>query len=437
MSQFASGNDITQISVGASQNVNITINGQLAVQLLSPAYPRPLPSGTREPIDLLKAAHAQTPFVGRNAILQDFMDWCFGSPALSMRVLVGQAGAGKTRFAYELYAQIKKQSQWAAYFVRFRKNEAKEVDLWGQIKGKNALIIVDYASDVARPLADLLRPLADSAPSGRRIRVLLLARTASWDQGWLAVLSSGRTGEDVERQFDPREPMKLPQFASEDRRAVFERTIALAAEYMSRPAPAQPPLAEFSSKEVAERLADPLTLMMAALVAFDSGAASALSLTRTRLAYRVSQKLVADRMKEAAHDHKELFLHMAAYATLCGGLEEQEALRVLKQESEHTHMGSVADPKEFLNMLQAWLPGDKTKTWIGTIEPDIVGEAFILGEGQRVYLYRPEATVLRAARQRPAPALQTNGAYRTGFLLLGNRIAAGAARLADEANRTG
>jgi hypothetical protein len=60
--------------------------------------------------------------------------------------------------------------------------------------------------------------------------------------------------------------------------------------------------------------------MMAALVALDSGTASALTLNRTRLAYEVSQKLVADRMREAVESHKELFLHMATYATLCGGL---------------------------------------------------------------------------------------------------------------------
>lgn len=406
MSQSARGSAITQVSVAASKNVNISINGQLAVQLLAPVYPRPLPTENRQEIDLLKAAHAQIPFTGRQALLDDFWEWCSHERALSMRTLIGQGGAGKTRFAYELYARVRKQPEWSAYFLRFLRNEAKEADLWREIKSKNALIIADYASDGAKPLADLLRPLADSAPAGGKIRVLLLARTASWDQGWLAGLSSGRTGEDVERHFHPREPMELSQFTPEERQSVFQQTMALAAEYIGKPAPPEIPLEEFARKEAAERLADPLTLMMAALVALESGNASALSLNRTRLAYEVSQKLVADRMKEAVEDHKDLFLHMAAYATLCGGLEQEEALEVLDEESAETHLGRAADAKAFLDKLQAWLPGEKTKTWIGVIEPDIVGEAFVLGGGKRIHLRDAEATVLRAAEHRAAPVVQ-------------------------------
>jgi hypothetical protein len=402
MSQSARGSAITQVSVAASKNVNISINGQLAVQLLVPVYPRPLPTENRQEIDLLKAAHAQIPFTGRQTILDDFSEWCSNDRALSMRTLIGQGGAGKTRFAYELYARLRKQPGWSAYFLRFLKNEAKEVDLWREIKSKNALIIADYASDGAKALADLLRPLADAAPAGRKIRVLLLARTASWDQGWLAGLSSGRTGEDVERHFHPREPMELSPFTLEERMSIFQQTMALAAAYMARPAPPRLPLAEFARKEVAERLADPLTLMMAALMALESGNASALSLNRTRLAYEVSQKLVANRMKEAVEDHKDLFLHMAAYATLCGGLQQEEALKVLEEESVETHLGRVVDAKAFLDKLQAWLPGEKTKTWIGVIEPDIVGEVFVL-----VHLHNAEAPVVRAAANRAAPVVQT------------------------------
>jgi hypothetical protein len=401
MSQRARGSAIIQVSVAASENVNISINGQLAVQLLAPVYPRPLPRENRQEIDLLKAAHARVPFTGRKAILEDFLEWCSHDRALSMRTLIGQGGAGKTRFAYELYAQVRKQPGWSAYFLRFLRNEAKEADLWREIKSKNALIIADYASDGARPLADLLRPLADLAPKGRKIRVLLLARTASWEQGWLAGLSSGRTGEDVDRYFDPRQPMEFPQFTPEERQAIFQQTMLLAAEYMGKPTPPPLPLAEFAREEVAERLADPLTLMMAALMALESGSASALALNRTRLAYEVSQKLAANRMKEAVEDHKDLFLHMTAYATLCGGLEQEEALRVLDEESGETHLGRVADAKAFLEKLQGWLPGEKTKTWIGVIEPDIVGEAFILG-----HLCNSEATVLRAAADQAAPVVQ-------------------------------
>jgi hypothetical protein len=210
MSQQATGTGITQISVSASSNVNIRVNGQLALQLVAPAFPRPLPTEDLQELDLLKAAHATNAFTGRDEIFQDFMAWCVHDRPVSMRTLIGQGGAGKTRFAYELYAYFRNQPGWAAYFLRFLKNEAKEVDLWGEIGSPKALLIADYASDNPQPLADLLRTLTDPAPAERRIRVLLLARTADWDQGWLAGLRSGRTGEEVDRLFHPRKPQELP-----------------------------------------------------------------------------------------------------------------------------------------------------------------------------------------------------------------------------------
>ncbi len=406
VSQKAAGLGITQVSVEHSQNVSITISGRLALELFAPPYPRPLPNKSKE-IDLLKAAYAQIPFVGRQSLLEDFESWCFETRPVSLRTLIGQGGAGKTRFAYEFYARMKAQPDWDVYFARFLNNDARGIDVYSQIPMTNALIVVDYASDYSRPLKHLLRSLTDSAPEGRQIRILLLARTASWEQGWLSGLASGRTGEDVDRYFEPRDPMRLPQFSTEERHAIFQQTVELAAKLTGKPIPPLPMVEAFSRVDVAERLSDPLTLMMAALVALHSDTVLALSLSRTDLAFEVAEKLVADRMKGAVDEHSDLFLHLAAYATLVGGLNMDEALRALRDESDETNLGSVADPKAFLNTLQAWMPGEKTKTWIGPIEPDIVGEAFVLGRGQRQQLYGAETTVLRAAHHRPTSSIAT------------------------------
>ncbi len=335
--------------------------------------------------------------------------------AVSIRTLVGQGGAGKTRFAYELYRHFRTQPDWGAYFLHFLKNEAKEVDLWKEITCQNAFLIADYASDNPRALTDLLRPLTGPAPAGRRLRVLLLARTADWDQGWLFNLRSGRTGEDLERCFHPRDPEELPAITPVERRKIFEQTATQAAQFTGKPVPLLPSLEVFSKNEVEERLADPLTSMMAAVTALHLGSAAALSLDRSELAFDVSQKLVADRIKGAVQRHQELFLHMAAYATLCGGLEKEQALRVLDEESAETHLGRVDDPAAFLDRLQAWLPGERApgeETWLGAIQPDIVGEAYLLGKGPHAkgrnsYLRDPEATVLRAVRHRPTQTINT------------------------------
>ena len=193
MSQHTPGSRNIQIAVTASQNVNIRVNGQTAVELRTPAFPRPLHTETLREIDLLKAIHALTEFTGRETLLQEFVEWCRHPRPLSLRTLIGRGGAGKTRFAYELYRECRQWPEWSAHFVRFLADEAKEINLWEEVKSPNTLLIIDYASEVAKPLADLMRPLIEPGPSNRRLRVLLLARTADWDQGWLASLRSGRT----------------------------------------------------------------------------------------------------------------------------------------------------------------------------------------------------------------------------------------------------
>ncbi|PYV70980.1 MAG: hypothetical protein DMG97_17670 [Acidobacteria bacterium] len=106
-----------------------------------------------------------------------------------------------------------------------------------------------------------------------------------------------------------------------------------------KPLPLMPMAEVFSRIEVAQRLSDPLALMMAALIALNSDTALALSLSRTDLAFEVAEKFVADRMKGAVADHTELFLHFAAYATLIGGLNLNDALSALREESDFTRLG--------------------------------------------------------------------------------------------------
>ena len=73
---------------------------------------------------------------------------------------------------------------------------------------------------------------------------------------------------------------------------------------------------------------------------------------------------------------------MAAFATLCGGLTYDEACAALESEADATKLGRVGDPENFLKKLQAWLPPvakPEQTDWIGSIQPDVVGEAFVLG----------------------------------------------------------
>lgn len=163
MSQSASGDRNTQILVTQSNNVVITVNGQRAIELEVRPYPRPLPDKWNE-IDLLKAAHAQIPFLGRDPILQEFIHWCDGPPAVSFRTLVNQGGAGKTRFAYELYARVKALPNWSAYFLHLHENSAKGVDLWSEIKSENAFHDAGLAAEGQNAYVEAIRAVLPEVP---------------------------------------------------------------------------------------------------------------------------------------------------------------------------------------------------------------------------------------------------------------------------------
>jgi tetratricopeptide (TPR) repeat protein len=143
---------------------------------------------------------------------------------------------------------------------------------------------------------------------------------------------------------------------------------------------------------------------MAAVVGLRNGVPNAMSLTRLGLAYEVSDLLIASRLKQAFPENSALALHIAACATLTEGLSEQGALSALKVESEANNLGSIPNPSGFLDRLSAWLPS-KIGNGLGPIEPDIVGEAFVLGS-KSSHLANPQATILRLVESRGAHVVQ-------------------------------
>ena len=63
----------------------------------------------------------------------------------------------------------------------------------------------------------------------------------------------------------------------------------------------------------------------------------------------------------------------------------------------------VLNPGGFVDRLRTWLPGEQTD--LGPIQPDIIGEAFILG-AKVPLLRKPEETLLRALTERREPVLR-------------------------------
>ena len=406
-SQSSHGDGNIQALIKDSPNSTIIIEGRTTAELWVPKFRTPLDPDKNKDLDLLLAKYAVTDLTGRDALWQDFRAWCQNDPApVSVRCIQGRGGSGKTRFALELVHHLRAQSGWDARFVRFILQEP--FDLWAKTHGANhVLLVFDYAADVAALVESSLRRLLHNLPTDpkRKLRMLLLARTASWKSGWLSKFENSTTDESIGDLFDPerREPIDFLPLNLKDRIAVFGQCLKRAAEFAKVAEPPLPDPALFQGERAQETLRDPLTLMMAAVVGLRNGVPEALSFTRLGLAFEAANILVARRLARA-FENEQLAHHMAAYVTLCGGLSRQEAQDALAVEARENNLGVVVDPGNFIARLQAWFPGEKTD--LGPIEPDIVGEAFVLGNSSP-RLVHPETTVVRAAAAKPRAVIHS------------------------------
>lgn len=366
------------------ENVSIEANGTRVASLWVPPFRRPAsPSGGSNELTLLLAKTAITNLVGRDDLWRDCLTWCRDSTLgpISVLCIQGRGGTGKTRFALELVHYLRSLEDWDARFVQFEKGEA--FDLWATTAGSNhVLLAFDYASDHADAIADSLRLLRgrEFGTPTRHLRILLLARTASFNSGWLIPFEAANTleyGEAPCDYFRPIDPItELTPLSVDDRVRVFKQTYHSAAKYLGLD---EQTLDEstFQDDHVIDVLTDPLSLMLVALVGLRSGLRGALLLTKDELAREAAKLFVEQRLRNAFRENAALALHMAMCATISSGLTLNAALETMNLESQVLHLGSIADPTAFLKRLAAWLPG-KEVDCLGPVEPDILGEAFVL-----------------------------------------------------------
>jgi hypothetical protein len=129
--------------------------------------------------DLLSPYTMSIPMVGRAAQVAECHHWLTSDPPISIRVLVGRAGSGKTRLGLEL-CEAMRADHWDAGFVTDRELvrflQQQNLSTWGW--QRPTLMVVDAAATRARLLHDWLVELADHAGEPQRpLRLLLLGVT--------------------------------------------------------------------------------------------------------------------------------------------------------------------------------------------------------------------------------------------------------------------
>jgi tetratricopeptide (TPR) repeat protein len=341
-------------------------------------------SEVRSELDLLNPYQRTTAFVGREADLEGLRTWVQSEVRISVRVVTGDGGSGKTRLAIELLAWLATvdPARWNFGFLT-----QQEIERFSALQNLSqwrprepVLAVVDYAAGSAERLRVWLTQLAAAEYGGEKLRVLLLEREASLEVGWLSsVISHGYSSAGVRGLFDPFEPVRLRAVgAGSDRRSVLRATLEAGAALRGI-APPYVPMAGvdvlFDRKIEQPEWGDPLALMIAGLTALDTGLPAAMALGRVDLAFRLADR----ELSRIAHFSKDtpvgLLEHMVACVTISGGLSREELREMAKTESDAVGRQHPAGWAALADATaEALRAGDRVKP----VEPAAVGEALLL-----------------------------------------------------------
>jgi len=375
--QIGNGNVFVQIS-GNNNSVQI---GVPHLELI-PVGKRIRRGQPRKDNDILAPEFQAVPLVGRETDLQFLHNWLTAEAKIAVTIMVGSGGSGKTRLALEFLQKL--PTEWQGGFLRAGEADRflaqQNLSAWGW--QKPTFVVVDYAAMMSATLAKWFDELADHLAPKHPLRILLLERHADPNAGWYRDLADGTwSGHRVRGLFSPVEPHRVtPIDEAFQRRQVLQAGLNAAAVFMNSnkticrlPGPKED--AEFDRHLAEKQWADPLLLLMAALVAASRGVNAALKLSRPDLARELARR-ERDRVCKSAGSpaEKELLAHLYACVTLCGGLEHKQAIAVAKNEFEA--MGEIypGGAGRAVKDLARYLGSDDK---LPALTPDLLGEALL------------------------------------------------------------
>ncbi len=142
---------------------------------------------------LLRADHGVVPFHRRRDELEELREWCEHERPVSVRLLTGAGGMGKTRLALQI-CQEERDGGWRSGFVKREADARPEAAARSLISdGGPTLVVIDYAETRRDLLVPLFRKLLDAEESGPFRIILLSRRREDW---WKHLKAApGRVGE--------------------------------------------------------------------------------------------------------------------------------------------------------------------------------------------------------------------------------------------------
>jgi tetratricopeptide (TPR) repeat protein len=325
---------------------------------------------SRDAARLLRAGYGVVPFIDRPE-LGVLRDWCQGEERVSVWLITGAGGQGKTRLAAELCQQVL-DAGWVAGFAR-RGDFAARIERLAQLSSP-LLVVVDDAEtrpgEVVQLLDVLVRGEAD------RLRVLLLARSAG---PWWEQLGYGAS-DDAEEVVALAAHLALPSLVDppDARAAAYAAAVTAFARHLQVPDPTR------SGPDLSDPVfAHLLFVHMAALTAVDppaSGPTLGTGPVRDELLRKVLELEEQYFWRPTAeHAHIDGLIdatgrrRAVAVATLTRADAESDAVTALAVLPE-----LAGRPEGDVVKVARWLAGlSDGDGYLHPLAPDLLGEALV------------------------------------------------------------
>ncbi len=375
-------------------------------------------NGDYAPSDLLKPQYGVVGLIGRSDLQAHLMRWRESEDRLSVALITGGGGFGKTRLAVEECGRAQ-HAGWTSGLFALDASADPDTALDRLVGWPGRLFVaIDYAETRPALVSSLILRLAGRA-SGPQVRLVLVCRQAQTRTELEELFAVGDGRETISQVLGAAEAVRLNELEL-DRRLLFDSGVATLAKRLSHEAPSVP---RHSLRE--PHFARPLFLLSAALLSVQDPSVDIDSMSREELLLELIDRHEVqywDRWNEAlgAGLDPEMQRRAVAIATVLTAADEKEALALAG-----VVPGLGDAPTERRRAVARWLSRlysdgrlDRTPA-IAPVEPDTLGEALV----SREYVANPEllGITLDTASARQLPRALT----------VFTRAAVGNAELAD------
>ncbi|MDA4847975.1 tetratricopeptide repeat protein [Hoeflea poritis] len=399
------------VSAGGDINRSVVVSGDGNAVALSfgPEFKVPLirrqiraNERRRRPreLDILDPTRGGLPLIGREGDIENLKKWLNADPDISVHALIGLAGAGKTRLAIELCSRIDNgkapgDQGWVAGFLSPTELPALAGSYALHEYGweNSTLLVIDYAAQHYEELARWLDQLAvQTLDDGARLRILLLERTAPEEFGWWRELTGSKLGSSRERLDlfwdESLRPETLPGFEDlEVRRQIVSAALLAAKKFhgdegSTKEVPNVGDDAAFDAELSKPVFANPLSLVMAGMIARESNTTAALSLRRLDAARHLASRELERLQGLGAEVDGKSVVHLAAFNVLVGGLPLEGLTSAVG--AELNAAGLSGNPDAIADLFQQEFPvsgsedAEAAQPKLGTIQPDLIAEGAVV-----------------------------------------------------------